>query len=189
MSDTRFSIDYSKRLSKCKKCKTELGKGKLRLAKQVANAFDSNNDSDMKLYYHIECLFDTFKRVRANSKKIESPDDIEGFSKIQKSDQQSIIDLINLKSDKDSTKNSKNVKEFQKSMNYSETDNNLEKKLEKKISKIISDSDSKTNSDDKFEVFQTICNKIARHSSHLEKTKILKDFFDKGMLIDFKNFY
>ena len=33
MSETRFSVDYAKRVSKCKKCKEELVKGGIRLAK------------------------------------------------------------------------------------------------------------------------------------------------------------
>jgi len=35
--------------------------------------------------------------------------------------------------------------------------------------------------DNRFETFNTICNKIARHSSHLEKTDILKKFFQHGI--------
>jgi len=86
MSEARFSVDYSKRLSKCKKCKAELGKGVLRMAKLVANAFDSEGNTDMKMYYHVECLFDTFSRARSTTKTIESVDDIDGFAAIQKPD-------------------------------------------------------------------------------------------------------
>ncbi len=35
MSETRFSVDYAKRVSKCKKCKEEITKGITRLAKLV----------------------------------------------------------------------------------------------------------------------------------------------------------
>ena len=35
MSETRFSADYAKRVSKCKKCKNENEKGSIRLAKLV----------------------------------------------------------------------------------------------------------------------------------------------------------
>jgi hypothetical protein len=35
MSETKFLVDYAKRLSKCKKCKEEIEKGSLRIAKLV----------------------------------------------------------------------------------------------------------------------------------------------------------
>lgn len=95
---TRFSVDYSKRVSKCKKCKVEIEKATIRLAKIVPNPF--GDDGDMKQYYHTECLFETFKRVRANTKIIESADDIEDFASINKSDKDKIVDLIKSKKTK-----------------------------------------------------------------------------------------
>ncbi len=178
MSEARFSVDYSKRLSKCKKCKAELGKGVLRMAKLVANAFDSEGNMDMKMYYHVECLFDTFSRARSTTKTIESVDDIDGFAAIQKPDQKSIIELIKASSKPAGTSDKKR-KESDSDAKEEVEAKKVHKKLEKKITKIISDSEC--NSDDRFEVFQTICEKIARHSGHLEKTKILKDFFEKGI--------
>jgi len=152
------------------------------MAKLVANAFDSEGNMDMKMYYHVECLFDTFSRARSTTKTIESVDDIDGFAAIQKPDQKSIIELIKASSKAAGTSDKK-----RKKSDIPESDSDakeevkakVHKKLEKKITKIISDSEC--NSDDRFEVFQTICEKIARHSGHLEKTKILKDFFEKGI--------
>lgn len=50
------------------------------MAKIVPNPFisDSNNPVDMKQYFHVECLFETFTRARLSTKVIESSDDIEG---------------------------------------------------------------------------------------------------------------
>jgi DNA ligase-3 len=93
MTDTKFAADYSKRLSKCQKCKQELPKGAIRLAKLAANHFH-DGDGDMKTYYHIKCLFETFQRARATSKVIESTDEIEGFQTLQDSDKNSIIEMI-----------------------------------------------------------------------------------------------
>lgn len=95
MSDTRFVVDYSKRVSKCKKCKVVLEKGKIRLGKIVPNPFGA--DEDMKQYYHLDCLFQTFVRARATTKIIESVDDIENFSSIEKQDKAAINELISSK--------------------------------------------------------------------------------------------
>ena len=51
-----------------------------RLAKVTANPF--SDGEDMKLYHHPACLFDTFKRVKAKTKIIEEPGDIEGFHQV-----------------------------------------------------------------------------------------------------------
>jgi DNA ligase-3 len=93
MSDTKFSADYSKRASKCKKCKQELPKGSARLAKLAANFFH-DGEGEMKSYFHINCLFDSFKRAKATTKVIESTDDVEGFIDLNDDDKNSIIDLI-----------------------------------------------------------------------------------------------
>lgn len=93
MSDTKYSADYSKRVSKCKKCKQELSKGGLRLAKLTPNFFH-DGDGDMKSYFHIKCLFESFKRAKATTKVIESTDDIDGYASLESDDKNSVIDLI-----------------------------------------------------------------------------------------------
>jgi DNA ligase-3 len=94
MSDsTKFSTDYSKRVSKCQKCKMELAKGSVRLAKVQPNFFQ-DGEGEMKNYFHFQCLFETFKRARATTKVIESADDVDGFSELTESDKKSIIELI-----------------------------------------------------------------------------------------------
>ena len=95
MSDVKFSVDYSKRLSKCKKCKAEISKGDIRLAKLVPNFFGGDDsDKDMKQYYHVKCMFESFKRARATTKKIESADDIEDFASVKDADKKLILSCI-----------------------------------------------------------------------------------------------
>ena len=94
MAEVKFSVDYSKRLSKCKKCKQEIAKGDVRLAKLVPNFFGGDEDTEMKQYYHIKCMFETFKRARATTKKIESSDDIEEFASIKDDDKKLILSCI-----------------------------------------------------------------------------------------------
>ncbi|VDM48016.1 unnamed protein product [Toxocara canis] len=93
---TKFAVDYAKRVANCKKCRQQLPKGGLRMARMVPNPFttDSSNPSDMKQYFHADCLFDTLSRCRASTKVIESPADIDGFDGIQKEDQGKLLELI-----------------------------------------------------------------------------------------------
>jgi DNA ligase-3 len=96
MSDSKFAADYSKRLSKCAKCKKEIPKGDVRLAKVVPNFFSSDGGSDdmMKQYHHIECLFDSFRRAKATTKIIESCDEIQGFTELEKTEKDKIVKAI-----------------------------------------------------------------------------------------------
>ena len=85
MADTKFAIDYAKRNAKCKICKQPIEKGEVRIAKLVPNIF-SDDGGDMKQYHHPICLFESFKRVRATTKVIEDPGDLEGWNDINDTD-------------------------------------------------------------------------------------------------------
>lgn len=191
MSDLNFFADYSKRLSKCKKCKKEIEKGALRLGKLVPNAF-GDADTDMKQFYHVDCLFDSFKRVRAATKIIESADDIQDFDKINKEDQELIVEAI--KNSPKSNKLSKSTvakkiipksSDADSSTDIEESDsdeNNKKRKIveeDKKAKKIKIDPNSEDN---KFETFQTICDRIGEESGHLKKSSVLRDFLKNGIL-------
>lgn len=53
----------------------------------------------MKQWYHTDCMFETFKRARATTKKIEDPvDDLEGWEDLEDDDKKKIRDLIDGKS-------------------------------------------------------------------------------------------
>jgi len=94
MSDNKFLAGYAKLgTSSCKKCKQKIDKGALRIAKLVSNPF-SEDAGDMKQWFHPACLFETFVRARATTKKIEDPDDVDGFSDLQQDDKDKILDLI-----------------------------------------------------------------------------------------------
>jgi DNA ligase-3 len=99
MTENKFALDYSKRLSKCQKCKKEMAKGEVRLAKIVPNFFGGEGDNDndaaeMKQYHHIDCLFDSFKRAKATTKIIESADDIRDFALATDADKKKIVKAI-----------------------------------------------------------------------------------------------
>lgn len=94
---TRFAADYAKRVAGCKKCKLQLPKGEIRLAKITPNPFVQNAEGpppDMKMYYHPHCLFEMFFKARASTKVIESTDDIEGWDAIKEEDREGIVKFI-----------------------------------------------------------------------------------------------
>ena len=220
MSTNKFALDYSKRLSKCQnqKCKQEIPKGSVRLAKLVPNFFGSSDDGDMKQFYHIDCLFDTFKRAKATTKIIEETDDIENFSSANEKDKKKIIEAIeeiekarkpkissqtklNFKPEKKKLKNNSNsdtdiesdtekVEETKKKRKNESGDEKDDEKKDKKIKEEDENSD-----DNKFETFRLICDEISEQSGHLKKTSILKTFFTNGInggiydLIKFNYFF
>ncbi|CAJ0607887.1 unnamed protein product [Cylicocyclus nassatus] len=97
-STTRFAADYAKRVAGCKKCKLQLVKGDMRLAKIIPNPFiqkpDGGPPPDMKQYYHPHCLFEMFFKARANTKVIEGTDDIEGWDGLKDEDKDVVLKFI-----------------------------------------------------------------------------------------------
>ena len=94
MAENKYSVDYAKMgTSKCKKCKQPIAKKDPRIAKHVSNPF-SDDGSDMKQYHHPACMFETFLRARATTKKIEDPSDLEGFENMEEAEKKMIRKLI-----------------------------------------------------------------------------------------------
>ena len=94
MTENRYLTGYAKLgTSSCKKCKQKIDKGALRIAKLVSNPF-SEDAGDMKQWFHPACIFETFVRARATTKKIEDTEDVEGFSDLQQEDKDLILQLI-----------------------------------------------------------------------------------------------
>lgn len=191
MSDSKFLIDYSKRASKCKKCKVAIEKGSKRLAKLVPNAF-GESDSDMKQYYHIDCLFDSFKRSKASTKIIESVDDIQFFDTINQKDKDIVMQKIAClqnwkKSKKVNKKLNKKTEKFQDDEVKTDIEQSDDENVKKR--KIIDEMNivskkqkiDSTSEDNKFETFQKICNKVALESSHLKKSSVIREFFKDGL--------
>lgn len=94
MAENRYIVGYAKLgTSSCKKCKQKINKGGLRIGKLVSNPF-GDDGGDMKQWFHPACIFETFVRARATTKKIEDPDDMDGFSDLQQEDKDSVNKLI-----------------------------------------------------------------------------------------------
>jgi DNA ligase-3 len=93
MGENRYSVDYAKLgTSSCKKCKTKIAKGEIRIAKITPSPF-SEGDT-MKIYHHVPCIFDTFLHARATTKIIESSTDIDGWTGISPLDREIILERI-----------------------------------------------------------------------------------------------
>ena len=61
MADARYCIEYAKTgRSGCKKCKQQIAKGVGRIGKIAPNPF-SDDGGEMKVWYHMRCIFETFK--------------------------------------------------------------------------------------------------------------------------------
>jgi len=89
----RFMVDYGKRKCGCKRCKKPIEKATLRIAKCQPNFFNEGS-GEIKMYYHVECIFEMFSKGRATTKKIEKSSDIIGFDILNDSDQQLIEKCI-----------------------------------------------------------------------------------------------
>ena len=93
MSDTTFKAEYAKtNRSNCKKCKGTITKGELRIAKLTPSPF-SEGDS-MAQWHHPACLFQAFQKVRATTKIIEEPDDLDGYGDLEDGDKKALLKLI-----------------------------------------------------------------------------------------------
>lgn len=174
MADARYAIDYAKRNAKCQKCKQPTEKGNVRIAKLVPNIF-SDDGGDMKQYHHPACIFESFKRVRATTKVIEDPGDLEGWESIKDDDKEPILELI------------------RKHQSFATT-----KKSPAKPSKVISTPPKKKTSlatspsvvsnykgdlnhkDNSFREFRRLVATIADTSSYLSKTELVRVFLTKG---------
>jgi hypothetical protein len=82
-------------------------------------------------------------------------------------------------SKKPSEKSKKSVAGASAKKNESDDENDTDVDEKKDEESDKDDADSKSDDGYKFETFQHICEKIANTSSHLEKTAILRNFFEK----------
>uniref|UniRef100_A0A0N4UBP8 PARP-type domain-containing protein n=1 Tax=Dracunculus medinensis TaxID=318479 RepID=A0A0N4UBP8_DRAME len=176
----------------------------IRMAKIVPNPFisDSNNPVDMKQYFHVECLFETFTRARLSTKVIESSDDIEGSYFINDDDKAKILEQINNLDEfrKEIEKNtgdelsnvSKNSSQLAVSPEFPSKEsvkNNelyrqekLSRKKENDSQKNNFRSNEKSNKSkfDSFKVFCKLCDVIARVSKCSDKSTAIHMFITRG---------
>lgn len=96
MAENKYTIEYAKTgRSKCAdaKCKQVIEKETIRVGKVTENPFNEGAES-MTKYYHYECVFSALKRARANTKRIESTDDLDGFGDLKSDDQEKVKNVL-----------------------------------------------------------------------------------------------
>lgn len=77
--------------AKCKKCKNSIESGDLRLAKSVMNPFGTGK---MKIWHHVPCMFEVFKKQRSTTPKIEKIDDMAGYELLSSHDIEEILKYL-----------------------------------------------------------------------------------------------
>ncbi|XP_052819765.1 DNA ligase 3-like [Mya arenaria] len=190
MAENRYLAGYAKLgTSSCKKCKQKIDKGALRIAKLVSNPF-SEDAGDMKQWFHPPCIFETFVRARATTKKIEDPDDVEGFSDLQQDDKDKILGLIKDLLAKAGSPSKKKTPSKPKSTPAKKSNPvaHQDPGPSAKPDNPPPSNDSSSNGssvlqsgkDDSFREFRRLCADIAEENSYTGKTAIVSKFITKG---------
>ncbi|CAH1775808.1 unnamed protein product [Owenia fusiformis] len=185
---TKYAADYGKRVANCKKCKQKIDKGIMRLAKLTTNPF-SEEGGDMKLYHHPQCLFDTFLRARATTRKIEDTEDVEGFKDLKQEDKDEINKLIKDSLEKSSNKKTTPAKKKATPKKAAVTPMKSEtipsatngaSASPKPVATVTSTDTNASHKDNSFRQFRCVCAEIAEEASYNGKTAIVKKFLTKG---------
>lgn len=77
--------------AKCKKCKQIIEAQSLRIAKMMANPFGTGK---MKVWHHVGCVFESFKRQRATTPKIEKIEDMSGYEVLSDDEIEEILKFL-----------------------------------------------------------------------------------------------
>ncbi len=80
--------------STCKGCKEKIAKDSLRIGKRMPNFFAASGEYEMTQFYHPKHYFDSIKRAKATTKRVESVDDLNGFDKLTSAEQDEIQAMI-----------------------------------------------------------------------------------------------
>ncbi|XP_049862584.1 DNA ligase 3 isoform X3 [Schistocerca gregaria] len=92
MEDKKFFVDRAKSgRATCRKCKQKLEAGGLRIAKAGHNPFGPGL---MKLWHHVPCMFEVFAKQRASTARINTPDDVAGWSDLDEDDRNHILSFL-----------------------------------------------------------------------------------------------
>lgn len=196
MADNKYVIGYAKLgTSSCKKCKQKIDKGGLRIGKVVANPF-GDDGGDMKQWYHPACMFETLQRARATTKKVEEPDDLEGFDDLKQEDKDTVNQLIDDFASKINSTPKKKKAVVQAKLPFSPTKAETETKKAKTEAKTepsahvpeaTSSAEHGSRSDDpnvekdnSFRQFRRLCADIADESSYTGKTQLVHNYITRG---------
>ncbi|XP_064384237.1 DNA ligase 3-like isoform X2 [Halichondria panicea] len=187
MADARYCVEYAKTgRSSCKKCKSQIEKGVCRIGKMTPNPF-SDDGGDMKVWYHTRCIFETFKRARATTKKIETPADVDGFPELNDPEKQEIKDLIK---ECVTSKPPPKTKKAVRTTLTGDTSKSLGKSPSKPSASSAGPSTitpstppipaDPSNQDNLFSEFRALCGRLEKEPKYNGKTKLVSDFIKRG---------
>ncbi|KAJ8022059.1 DNA ligase 3 [Holothuria leucospilota] len=197
MADNKFLVDYAKMgTSKCKKCKQGIEKKAPRIAKLVPNPF-SDDGGDMKQYFHINCIFESFLRARSTTKKIEDTSDLDGFENMEDVEKnlirKHIDEMMSKLASKKSPAKKKTVQGVlttagkvvspTKATTTPASSNSSQNNVPSTSSRSFSTNSSTTDTnhpDNSFREYRKLCARIADVSSYLAKTREVAEFLKKG---------
>lgn len=196
MSDDESSIDqkaFSIEVAKqgravCKKCKAKCLQGEIRFAKLLPNPF---GEGLMKGWHHVDCLFEVLLKQRPTTKRIESPEDIDGWDNISSEDQDVIGEKIKVYNEEFSKKHGIKLQKTpvkKPSKNKSPKVDKLQTDVDKRLtnSKVLSNSNDGDGSsrkplkDNLFKEFRKLIANITNNSAYTDKTNCVKQVFGKG---------
>lgn len=78
----------------CKELDGKIAEGSVRLGTIVPNPFSSKPDAVMTVWWHVDCLFASQRKGRANKRRIKLISEIDGFDTLKKKDQDKLEGLI-----------------------------------------------------------------------------------------------
>ncbi|XP_063237948.1 DNA ligase 3 isoform X2 [Bacillus rossius redtenbacheri] len=165
----------------CKKCKQKLETGKLRLAKAGYNPFGPGL---LKLWHHVACLFEVFSRQRKTTARIESPEDIEGWSDLEDEDKDEILHFLpGCSRDTQSPKKRKeeasgDPKAGSKAGKQASGEGSQKAGAPLKNGK--GGGGGRDHKDNSFREFRKLCMDVENVSSYTAKTAVVEKMFTKG---------
>lgn len=164
-----FCIDRAKQgRASCKKCKQKCPLNELRIAKLVTNPFGSGK---MKNWHHLDCIFEQFLKQKLSTKRIESPEDLDGWEVLSETDKKLVIEKIKKLNENLETKYG--IK-FPKK-NFDLVQNNAAS-----LSTVVDKKNHQVHRDCLFREFRRLVADISNENSYLEKTKLVREIFKKG---------
>lgn len=156
----------------CKKCKQKIESGSLRIGKVSPNPFGSGK---MKMWYHVNCMFEVFSKQRATTAKIESPDDVDGWDNLGEEDQEEILSHLPDSARRKKPKPKPVTKQPEKASTSKAADDTVSVSSSNETS-----GSNEDHRDNAFREFRKLCMNVANASSYLTKTAIIKEMFTKG---------
>lgn len=189
-----FAVERAKTgRAKCKRCKCPIEKGEIRIGKYVSSFFADGKM--MPAWHHVTCMFDTFAKQRASTKRIDDPaEDVKGWERLSDDDRKVILEK--LEAFEKSLPDSKKAATPRKAASSSGSSPGKTAKKTSDQKRVAADDKKKgkergkeerskvPSKDDSFREFRRVCSNVADVDAYTDKTAIVKRMFTGGSLGD-----